>query len=237
MKERLTIQNGNIEIPTILWGELNGKVIIAVHGDMSNKEDTIIELLAKNTIPNGYCVLSFDLPEHGERKNDNYECNPQNSISDLQTVYAYTKALENNISLFACSVGAYFSLLAFRDIIFERSLFLSPVVNMEHVIQDMLAGFQVSEQQLQAKKKIPLPIGKTLDWDYYSYVKQHPIDFNWKSSLAILYGAKDMLTSKEEIESFSDRQNVELTILENGEHYFHTDEQLYAFEMWLNKNL
>lgn len=234
MKERIIIHNGNIEIPAILWGKSGDKIIIAVHGDMSNKEDTIIELLAKNVIPKGYCVLSFDLPEHGGRKNDNYECNPQNSISDLRAVYAYAKTHGNNIPLFSCSIGAYFSLLAFRDIVFEKSLFLSPVVNMERVIQNMMTGFQINERQLQEEKKIPLPIGKTLDWDYYSYVKQHPIDFDWKSSLTILSGAKDMLTPKKHIKDFSDRQNAELTILENGEHYFHTSEQLHAFEMWLN---
>ena len=177
MKERIIIRNGNIEIPAILWGKSGDKVIIVVHGDMSNKEDTVIELLAKNAIPKGYCILSFDLAEHGDRKNDDYECNPQNSISDLRVVYSYTKTLGNNISLFACSIGWYFSLLAFRDIVFEKSFFLSPVVNMERVIESMMEGFQISEEKLQSEKRISLPIGKTLDWDYYAYVKQHPINF------------------------------------------------------------
>ncbi len=42
-KERITIDN----IPAILWGEPKRTVFIAVHGNMSDKEDTVIEMLAE----------------------------------------------------------------------------------------------------------------------------------------------------------------------------------------------
>lgn len=238
MKERITIQNGNIQIPAILFGENRDKITIAVHGDMSNKEDTIIELLAMAVTSKGYSVLSFDLPEHGERKEDNnYECNPTNSISDLQAVYAYAKSLGNVISLFACSIGAYFSLLTFKKTTFEKTLFLSPVVNMERIIQSMMTDFQVSERQLQSENKIALPIGKILDWNYYNYVKQHPINFIWDSPLAILYGSNDILTPLSEIEYFSKKQKANLTIINSAEHYFHSNEHLKAFTTWIEKVL
>ena len=38
-KERFKINN----IPAILWGEKSEKLFIAVHGNMSNKEDAVIE--------------------------------------------------------------------------------------------------------------------------------------------------------------------------------------------------
>ena len=72
--ERIQI-NG---IPTLLWGEKSDKVYIAIHGNMSNKEDTVIKILADVVTRKGYQVLSFDLPEHGERKTDiSILCNPQ----------------------------------------------------------------------------------------------------------------------------------------------------------------
>ena len=37
---------------------------------MSNKEDEVIKLLVEKVTSRGYQVLSFDLPEHGERKDD-----------------------------------------------------------------------------------------------------------------------------------------------------------------------
>ncbi|EGK06107.1 alpha/beta hydrolase [Dysgonomonas mossii] len=237
MKKHTIVFNNNIKIPAILWGDSSNRIIIAVHGDLSNKEDNVIALLAKSAIPKGYCVLSFDLPEHGERKNDNYECNPINCISDLQTIYSYAKSLSAEISLFACSIGAYFSLLAFRECVIQKTLFLSPVVSMEHIIQNMMSGFQISEQRLKEEQKIPLPIGKTLDWNYYTFVKQHPINFNWNSSINILYGSKDIVSARNVVENFSERYKADLSILENAEHYFCTEKQLSFFEEWLNKYL
>ena len=40
--ERIKINN----IPSIIWGEKSSKVFIAVHGNMSNKEDEVIKILA-----------------------------------------------------------------------------------------------------------------------------------------------------------------------------------------------
>ncbi len=62
--EKIKINN----IPSIIWGEKSWKVFIAVHGNMSNKEDDVIKILAEEVTSKGYQVLSFDLPEHGERK-------------------------------------------------------------------------------------------------------------------------------------------------------------------------
>ncbi len=48
--ERIKINN----IPSILWGEKSRKAFIAVHGNMSNKEDEVIKILAENVVSKGY---------------------------------------------------------------------------------------------------------------------------------------------------------------------------------------
>lgn len=233
----IDIYNKDIVIPSILWGKGNNKLLIAVHGDQSNKEDAIIELLAQNATKKDYQILSFDLPEHGDRINSDYECNPQNCVSDLFAIYNYATSLASEIYLFACSIGAYFSLLAYHKLKINNAFFLSPVVDMERIIQNMMNGFQVSEHRLETEKRISLPIGKVLDWEYYTYVKQHPIDFDWTFPTSILMGSKDTVSEKEYIDSFSKRYKTQLTILEDGEHYFYTPEQLIFFEKWLSENL
>ena len=108
IKENLNIEN----IPAIVWGGKSNKVFVSVHGNMSKKEDTVIELLANKAISKGYQVISFDLPEHGQR-NDGVLCKVQNCVRELELVMDYVKERWQDISLFACSMGAYFSLLSY----------------------------------------------------------------------------------------------------------------------------
>lgn len=229
--KRIKINN----IPSIIWGEKSSKVFIAIHGNMSNKEDKVIEILANKVTNKGYQLISFDLPEHGERKIDtNYLCKVQNCVNDLKQIIEYAKANYNEINIWACSIGAYFSLLAYKDEDLKQCLFLSPVVNMKIIIENMMLWSNTTEKELNEKQKIKTDFGQTLYWDYYLYVKENPIT-NWNKKTYILYGNKDNMQNENIIEDFSNEFNCDLTILKNGEHYFHTEEQLNFYSDWLDK--
>lgn len=221
------------DIPSIIWGEKSNKVFIAVHGNMSNKEDEVIKILAEKVVSKGYQVLSFDLPEHGERKdNTDYLCKVQNCVADLKQIMEYAKANYDEINLWACSMGAYFSFLAYKDEDIKQCLFLSPVVNMKVIIDNMMLWSNTTEEELKEKQEIKTPFGPTLYWDYYQYVKENPIT-NWDKKTCILYGNKDNMQEEKLIKDFSNEFNCKLTILENGEHYFQTEEQLGYYGEWL----
>ena len=229
--EKIKINN----IPSIIWGERSNKVFIAVHGNMSNKEDDVIKILAENATSKGYQVLSFDLPEHGERKDDiNYLCKVQNCVKDLKQIIEYAKKNYVEINLWACSMGVYFSLLEYKDEEIKQCVFLSPVVNMKVIIDNMMLWSNTTEKNLEEKQEIKTDFGQTLYWDYYKYVKENPI-VNWNKETFILYGSKDNMQEQSIIQEFSKRFNCELTILENAEHYFHTKEQLEFYKNWLDK--
>jgi esterase/lipase len=232
LKNRVKIEG----IPAILWGEECQRVIIAVHGNMSNKEDIPIEMLARHAADNGYQVLSFDLPEHGERKSENTPCQVQYCVKDLATIMEYTKSHWNHISLFANSMGAYFSLLAFKDESLEKAWFLSPVVDMQRIIENMMMWFDVSEERLQQEKTIDTPMGHTLYWDYYCYVKDHPVDV-WDIPTYILSGSKDNLCETDTITKFVQEFSCKLKIVQEAEHYFQTQEQLEMLEEWIKDNI
>lgn len=221
-------------IPSVEWGEKKSHVFIAVHGNMSDKEDTVIQLLAENAVKKGYQVLSFDLAEHGERKEENTPCKVQFCVQDLKKIILYAKQKWDNISLFACSMGAYFSLLAYKEEQLDQCLFLSPVVDMGRIISNMMTWFEITPEILQKKQEIETPIGQVLYWDYYSYVNEHPVDV-WDIATAILYGAKDDLCEFETIENFAKIFQCKIEIMQEGEHYFHTSEQLDVYKDWLNK--
>ena len=149
--EKIKINN----IPAIIWGKKSCKVFIAVHGNMSNKEDKVIQILAEKAVNKGYQVLSFDLPEHGERKDDtSYLCKVQNCVNDLKQIIEFVKANYKEINLWACSMGAYFSLLAYKDEDIKNSLFLSPVVNMKAIIDNMMLWSNTTEKELEEKQEI-----------------------------------------------------------------------------------
>ena len=231
--EKIKINN----IPSIIWGEKSNRVFIAVHGNMSNKEDDVIKILAEKVINRGYQLLSFDLPEHGERKDDtNYLCIVQNCVNDLKLIMEYAKANYEEINLWACSMGAYFSLLAYKDEEIKQCAFLSPVVNMKVIIDNMMLWNNTTEKELEEKQEIKTDFGQTLYWDYYEYVKNNPI-INWNKKTFVLYGNKDNLQDENIIKDFCNNFNCSLLILENGEHFFHTEEQLKFYENWIDKTI
>lgn len=229
-KEKIKINT----IPSIIWGEKSDKIFIAIHGNMSNKEDDVIRLLAENITTKGYQVLSFDLPEHGERKSDeNYLCKVQNCINDLKQVIEYVKSNYSEISIWACSMGAYFSLLAYKDEDIKQCLFLSPVVNMKIIIDNMMMWSNTTEKELAEKLEIKTDFEQTLYWDYYLYVKNNPIS-EWNKKTSILYGSNDNMQNENIIKDFAEKFNCNLSILEKGEHYFYTKEQLDYYKKWID---
>lgn len=232
IKEKIEI-NG---IPAILWGSRTDSLFVAIHGNFSNKEDTVISIFADEAVSRGYQVLSFDLPEHGERKAQPYACSVQNCVHDLETVMLFAQNQLNSISVFACSMGAYFSLLSYANLPIRQTLFLSPVTDMERIIRNMMQGFNISEERLMAEKEIPIPAGQTLYWDYFQFVIAHPIKY-WPSPTSILYGSLDFLCEESVVSAFAEKFGCKLKIMENGEHYFHTDEQLAFFQQWVEDSL
>lgn len=230
MKQERTLIEG---IPAIIYGKKSDKVYLFVHGQGGNKEEagSFAEMVSEN----GWQVLSIDLPEHGERKKETDCFYPWIVVPELQKTWNYMEAHWMQVALRANSIGAWFSMLAFHDKNIERSLFVSPILDMEHLIYNMMKWAAVTEDELKTKKTIPTAFGQTLSWEYLLYAKQHPIT-EWNSETKILYGSKDNLTEREVVDEFAHRFHCDLLVMENGEHWFHTKEQLNALNTWIKQN-
>ena len=126
----------------------------------------------------------------------------------------------DDIYLIANSLGAYYSMLVLSDKKIKKAMFISPVVDMEKIILNMMKMSNVSEEELYNKKEIATSFGETLSWEYLSYVRNNPIE--WNVPTDILYAENDFLTSLETMTNFANKTNSSLTIMKNGEHYFHT---------------
>lgn len=219
-------------IPSALWGPSSERVIVAVHGAKSSKTDIPFRLLAEANP--GCQVLSFDLPEHGYRKGNPPLCEIPICARELSGILDYAEGRWTEIGLFAVSIGAYFSLLVCRDRKLSHVWFLSPVVNMEQLTLDMMEWFQISESQLEQEQAIPTPMGQTLYWNDYCYIRRHPIDC-WTFPTDILRGSCDSLCAEEALTDFSERFSCRLRTVEGAEHWFHTPEDLNALSCWLQE--
>jgi len=233
----MKVKNFSIgNIPAIMWGKKSRKLFIAVHGNMSNKADDIIALFAGKAQTKGYQTLSFDLPEHGDRQDSSYPCKVQNCVKDLYRIKHFADSISDDLSLFCCSIGAYFSLLAYKHVNFNQSIFLSPVVDMLEVIENIMDYSGVTVNQLRLQRSIDTTIGHTLYWDYFCYVKDNPIE-EWRSKTSILHGSKDEICSLDSILNFSEKFNCKLSVLEDGEHFLHNKTHLEFFSQWLNEEV
>ena len=136
----------------------------------------------------------------------------------------------DNLTLVANSIGAFLSMSALDEALIDRAYFISPMVDMEKLIGNMMMWAGVTEQELAEKKEIPTSFGETLSWNYLTYVREHPL--SWHITTRILYGERDHLTSLETMSAFAKRIGAELTVMPNGEHWFHTEQQMRFMDHW-----
>ena len=136
-----------------------------------------------------------------------------------------------SVVLIANSIGAYFAMNANPIAQIEKAYFISPIVNMENLITNMMQWAGVTEADLERQGLIETSFGEVLSWEYLQWVRNHPIQWNVPTS--ILYGGADNMQSMETIKTFADSIGAELTVMDNGEHWFHTDEQMKFLDQWI----
>ena len=95
----------------------------------------------------------------------------------------------------------------------------------------MMHRANVTEERLRAEGVIATDFGEDLSWDYLRYVRDHPI--RWTAPTEILYGSRDHLTGYEMITAFAEALGARLTVMEGGEHWFHTAQQMRFLDDWI----
>lgn len=162
---------------------------------------------------------------------DYHAQSPWEATEEFSRFFAAVRKRCKKLTLVANSIGAFFSLASLNEKLVDASYFISPVVDMEQLICNMMRWAGVSEAELAEKQEISTTFGETLSWKYLCYVREHPI--SWKIPTRILYGEKDALTSMETIKAFAEKNNAELTVMPGGEHWFHTKEQMQFLDHWI----
>ena len=196
------------------------KLVIYVHG----KGGTAEEAMHYRTLFVESDVIGFDYKSQ----------NPWEAKSEFPDFYDLHSKEYDSVILVANSIGAYFSMNALAEKNISQAMFISPIVNMERLIADMMMWSNVTEAELESKKEIPTEFGETLSWEYLCYVRKHPI--KWNIPTCILYGANDNLTSVETVSGFAEQIGASLTVMNDGEHWFHTAEQMKVLDHWISNS-
>ena len=193
------------------------RLVIYIHGKGGNAEEAkhYQPLFAESD------VIGFDYQSK----------NPWEAKIEFSHFYDMHSKGYDSVILVANSIGAFFAMSALSEKKISQALFISPIVNMEKLIMDMMLWSKVTEDELQSKKEISTAFGETLSWEYLCYVRKYPI--KWHIPTCILYGGKDNMTSRETISEFADSIGATLSVMEDGEHWFHTDEQMKVLDDWI----
>ena len=134
---------------------------------------------------------------------------PWDAEAELHDAVADLKSHYENIILIANSIGAYYAMAAHLDHLVNVAFFISPVVDLEK-----LNGVILSDE-------------------YLRYVRNHPI--KWNVPTHILYASDDRLIPFDAITDFAKNYEATLTVMEGGEHWFHTDEQMRFLDNWIKE--
>ena len=195
----------------------NNKAVLYVHGKGGNAaEAAFYEAIFPECD-----VMGFDYKAE----------TPWESIGEFQAEAKRLLSEYDSVILVANSIGAYFSLLSLADMPIEKAYFISPIANMEKLILDMMQWAGVTEDEIKEKGVIATDFGEDLSWEYLTWVRSHPV--SWHIPTEILHGSEDNLQSMDTVKAFTAGCGAGLTVMEHGEHWFHTEEQLRFLREWL----
>lgn len=195
------------------------RAVIYIHGKGGNVD----EAKHYEGIFKGDTVIGFDYKAQ----------TPWEAKKEFSEYFNIISEVFDSVSIIANSIGAYFSMAALHDAPIERAFFISPIVDMEKLIEDMMKWSGVTDVQLERQEEISTSFGETLSWEYLSYIRENPP--KWDKTTDILYGSEDNLTSYKTILNFSEKAGRTLTVMDSGEHWFHTEEQMRFLDSWMRE--
>ena len=136
-------------------------MVVYIHGKGGSAEE------AKRYTPlfAGYDVVGFDYRAHY----------PWEAREEFPAFFEGQKRGYDSVTIIANSIGAYFAMSALTEAYVDKALFISPIVNMEKLITDMMAWSNVTEERLRREKEISTDFGEKLSWEYLCYVRRNPI--------------------------------------------------------------
>jgi len=231
-QQSLTLTNEKRPVPVLLWGEEDcSRLFVAVHGKGGHKQDAAITAFARQAVAAGCSVLSFDLPDHGERQDSKRGTLPQ-AVSDLEAVCQFARTLAENVGVFALGYGAYLTMAAYARLPINWLMLAAPEVDMVRILRSMLQRAGATPAQLEKEGSVWTDTGWEVNWNHYSYAMENPVIYDACCPMDVLYGRRDELVLPEEVERFVACHHGRLTVSDEAGHRFEDEASLSALENW-----
>lgn len=193
------------------------KAIVYIHGKGGNAEEA------------AHYVPLF--PEHKVLGFDYRAQTPWEASEEFEQYFEELSRHCDEIEVIANSIGANFLMNMPAVPYIRRAWMISPIVDMEALIAKMMAWANVTQEELRRRQTIPTGFGETLSWEYLSYVRSHPLQ--WEVPTHILYGEQDSMTDYAVLAAFAERTGATVDVMPGGEHWFHTGEQMAFLDNWI----
>jgi hypothetical protein len=218
-------------VPALRWGKPGGRAVIGVHGQFSNKHDPVMARCGDVIASWGDQLITFDLPAHGDRQDDK-AFTPMDASPEVRAFARLARSQSTEVSLLANSIGAYFSLCDTPAGTFERAWMVSPLLDLEYYIRDIMAEYSVTDEQLEAQTVIDTPRG-VLERSYLRFVEEHPARLNAPSW--IIRGDQDEVVPLDTLSRFVGAPGVELVQVEGGQHFLGQPPHLDTVVAWFEE--
>ena len=128
-------------------------VVVYIHGKGGSVEETYYY---KKFFNDDYDVIGFDYKSEL----------PWEAKAEFQKYFTDISSKYDRVILIANSIGAYFSLISLSEISIEKAMLISPIVDMESIILNMMKCENITEDELMLEKEIETSFGEFLSWEY-----------------------------------------------------------------------
>ena len=127
-------------------------------------KDLIVYVHGKGGSADGAEHYKMLFPNHEVIGFDYRSQTPWEAKEEFFAFFAGQRNRCKSLTLIASSLGAYFALSSLDETLVDKAFFISPVVDMENLICNMMQWSNVTEQELAEKREIATDFGETLSW-------------------------------------------------------------------------
>ena len=229
MREVLTLKTKDNREISCLDGGIPGQkaLILCLHGLAGDKNSSVIYRLSQVMEEENVGTFTFDWPAHGDSKEPSSTFSTENCLEYIETALSYLQEEYEEVPIycFATSFGGYIAMLYHLNHpdTFEKIFLRSPALNIANTIMGFMNEEQIkrflSGKEIDFGFDKPLNLTKAIyddvrSHDVFSQSPEHP------EKIFIIHGKEDDVVPVGDSKAFSDKNGIELYILEGADHRY-----------------